>query len=134
MSYLLPLFFNSNTMKERIRDLMLKNGAFTPQDKKDIKAMIAESGIDFTFKTRCPDCYTDALTLLALHYDVRTASFGHVTECGRYIAIKRGRCSLPNGISFEISCNTPAHLIDELEKAFPQTFSTYYQKVEKTEE
>lgn len=71
-------------IKEKIMNWLVKDGAFTPEDKKEIKAAAQEAGIEVTFKSRCSNCYSDAVILLAKHYEVKASEPKESAGDGRY--------------------------------------------------
>lgn len=113
-------------MKEKILNWLNKNGLFTPQDKKEIKAATHDAGIEHTFRSGCPNCYTDAVTLLAIHYGVRLES--PVTTCsGRYEYLQPSP-SMWNG-HVRLDATTPDFFIELFRASCPDQFAGFYREI-----
>lgn len=61
--------------------MLTRIATLTPDDKREIKAMCKEAGIEVALNTRCRNCHADALMLLRRHYGL-SASSTIVTTAG----------------------------------------------------
>lgn len=64
--------------------MLTRIAALTPDDKRLIKAMCKEAGIEVALNTRCRNCYADALMLLRSHYGLSASSTIVVTAGGGF--------------------------------------------------
>lgn len=55
---------------EKIKNWAVKGEALTPKDKAEIKRLCTEAALPVTFKSKCPNCYRDAVAVLYRHYSV----------------------------------------------------------------
>lgn len=53
---------------EKIKNWAVKGEALTPKDKAEIKRLCTEAALPVTFKSKCPNCYRDAVAVLYRHY------------------------------------------------------------------
>lgn len=116
-----PPFLKDKTMeiKEKIKNWLAKEGLFSPDDKKAIKAAAEEAGVEVRFKSRCDSCYTDAVILLAKHYGVREVR-GVVTKSGNYVFTVAGKLIwFENGIQRVLNGESDDAVIERYIKRFP---------------
>lgn len=55
---------------DKIKNWAIKGDALTPADKAAIKKACTDAGLPVQFKTKCPNCYRDAVVQLYRHYSV----------------------------------------------------------------
>lgn len=76
---------NDKEIKAKISEMLGRFDALTADDKAEIKEMCKEAGISASFKSRCKNCYTDALMLLKVHYGVSLTSTDIITPSGNFV-------------------------------------------------
>lgn len=72
-------------LQDKIKNWLAKDGAFTADDRKQIKAEALKAELDVKFAGKCQSCYRDAVVLLALRYKVGATSEGVATKSGKYV-------------------------------------------------
>ena len=124
----LKLIMDKETKNEILR-LSLKLGAFTPNDKKTIKRLVAASGIDVNFKTSCEDCFNDAVLLLRKHYGItREDVLIQETNCGYRLVCTPCKVYVA-GDWFIVDENMPCDEIEHFKIAVGERFLNYFEIV-----
>lgn len=114
---------------------MLLKGAdcLTKDDKKVVRDMCKEAELPVTFKGGCPNCYADALILLANHYGVVVSDSRPRTETkgGRWVYLKSKPTMWFHG---KMVTRMDAETSDEDIEAFraenPNIFGRFYERKE----
>lgn len=118
-----------NETKNEILRLSLKLGAFTPNDKKSIKRLVTDAGIEVNFKTSCEDCYNDAVLLLRKHYGLTSEDvLTPTTNCGYRLICTPCKVYVA-GDWFIVSENMPCEEIEHFRIAVGERFSNYFEIV-----
>lgn len=116
-------------MQDKIKQWLIKGDALSPSDKAEIRAAVKEAGISHTFATKCNSCYTDAVTLLAIHYGVKPSP--KPTPSGKYKFIGASPATL--NMSITLDERTPDHVIEEYRAIDPNGWSRLFEQVTEIE-
>lgn len=107
-------------IKEKIKNWLVKGGAFTPDDKKEIKAAATEAHLDIKFKSKCPNCYSDAVIMLAMHHGVNATVQGVETKSGNYLFTVPGKAIwFDKGVMRTLNATTDDETIERYMAQFP---------------
>lgn len=91
---------------ERIEYLLEKWTELTAEERAEIRTMCADHGIEVTFKTRCSDCYHDALILLRNHFKKSEAAQQQTGSGYTYTAAEPMRW-----LHYTLNADTPRDVI-----------------------
>lgn len=117
--------------EQRIRELAVKNGLFTPDEKKEVRKAVKELELDVNLRGGCPDCWRDAVILIAVKLGVKLgeADKGRLTAGGRYICIREG-VWWRNGQRVRLTADTDERLIASLRREKGEAWGKYYADAE----
>lgn len=76
-------------IEKTIIGLLTDRKSLSDEQKATIKSMCKEAGIKMRFSKNCPNCYEDALVVLACHYQV-TYKSRPLTASGNYYFMPKG--------------------------------------------
>lgn len=119
--------------QEIILNLYGKGRRFSKAERATIRKMCEEAGLGVNFATNCPNCYADAVLLLALHYHVALGA-DLVTASGNYVYHRGHRVTqwTAGGITHHLDATSGDKVIERYMAAHPtQTaFSTNRKETE----
>lgn len=118
---------------DRIQELLVKGSALTPQDKEDVRDMVAESGLKINLRSGCPDCWKDAVIQLAVHYGAMQRRDVWRTVSGNYECLRRGTWVI-GCTRYLLDERTTDDVIERLYAINPLWAGKYFKRVEKVAE
>ena len=130
---MLPLSFKRHKNmidNELIKRLLIKQGLFTPDEKKEVKRACKELGLDVYLHSGCPDCWRDAAILIAVKLGIKTETDStRPTAGGRYICHREG-VWYRQGTRVRLTADTDERIIDALKAENERAWANYYTAAE----
>lgn len=119
--------------ENEIRGLLVKGGLYTPIEKKAVKRMCKEVGLDVNLRSGCPDCWHDAVIQIAVKLGVRIGT-DRPTAGGKYICHKEGVLYKRGGVRVRLTADTDERIIEALSRENAHAFNMHYHIAEITAE
>ena len=115
---------------ELVKRLLVKQGLFTHYEKKSVKRACKELGLDVNLRGGCPDCWRDAVILIAVKLGIKTDTDGtRPTAGGRYICHREG-VWYRQGARVRLTADTDERIIDALRHENERAWANYYTAAE----
>ena len=119
--------------ENEIKNLLIKKGLYTPDEKKAVKKMCKELGISVNLRSGCPDCWNDAVIQIAVKLGVKMNGDERPTAGGRYVCHREG-VWYRRGIRVRLTADTDERIIEALRAENERAWAQYYHEAEKNAE
>lgn len=119
--------------ESEIKHLLLKQGLYTPDEKKSVKKMCKELGLEVNLRSGCPDCWHDAVIQIAVKLGVRIGGSDRPTAGGKYICHREG-VWCRRGTKVRLTADTDERIIEALKAENEHAWAQHYHEAEKAAE
>lgn len=111
---------------ELVKSLLVKQGLFTPDEKKAVKAMCKELELSVNLRSGCPDCWRDAVIQIAVKCGIHTESKEVRATFGNKYVCHREGVWYKQGTRVRLTADTDERIIDALRAENERAWANYY--------